>query len=316
LSGTRLTPGGVGPSGVAQPSGSGVEPLIAAAIQRLRAAASPSPRLDAELLVAHAFGRDRSWVLAHRDAALDARQAARLDDWLTRRAAGEPIAYIRGFKEWLSLRIATDPRALIPRPETELLAEAAIEEIGDRLVRDDAPISAWEVATGSGAVALALALRFRAALMLGRVRLAASDVSQEALELAAENLAANGVDGLVTLGCGDLLEPAVLPSPLLPDVVVANLPYVASDEVASGAGSLRFEPHAALDGGPDGMDVIRRLLEQLPARLAPGGIVLLEVGAGQADTIRELLPGLAMDAEMATLRDLAGVDRVVRIDRT
>jgi release factor glutamine methyltransferase len=311
LSGTRLNAGGI-----AHPAAREVGSAIAAGTERLRTAGSPTSRLDAELLVGHAFGRDRSWVLAHPDAFLDPPQAARLDDWLSRRAAGEPIAYIRGFKEWLSLRIATDPRALIPRPETELLAEAAIEEIADRLVRDDAPIAAWEVATGSGAVALALALRFRAALTLGRVRLAASDVSAEALELAAENLAANGVNGLVTLGCGDLLEPAVLPAPLLPDVVIANLPYVASDEVASAAGSLRFEPHAALDGGPDGMDVIRRLLDQLPARLGPGGVALLEVGAGQADTIRELLPELPMAAEMATLRDLAGIERVVRIDRT
>jgi release factor glutamine methyltransferase len=312
LSGARLTPGGVAP-----PSpGGDIGSSIAAATERLRTAGSPTSRLDAELLVGHAFGRDRSWVLAHPDASLDVAQAARLEDWVARRAAGEPIAYIRGFKEWLSLRIATDPRALIPRPETELLAEAAIEEIADRLVRDDAPIAAWEVATGSGAVTVALALRFRAALTLGRVRLAASDVSAEALELAAENLAAGGVNGLVTLGCGDLLEPAVLPAPLLPDVVIANLPYVASDEVAAAAGSLRFEPHSALDGGPDGMDVIRRLLAQLPAGLGSGGVALLEVGAGQADTIRELLPGLPMEAEMATLRDLAGIERVVRIDRT
>ena len=296
-------------------AGAGARSLVAAATERLQSAGSPSPRLDAELLVAYAFGRDRTWVHAHPDAFLDEPDARRLDEWLERRASGEPIAYIRGFKEWLSLRIATDSRALIPRPETELLAEAAIEEIAGRLVRDDAPISVWEVATGSGAVALALALRFRAALVLGRIRLAASDISAEALELASENLAANGVAGLVTLGCGDLLEPAVLPAPLLPDVVIANLPYVSSAEVEAGSGSLRFEPRAATDGGADGMELIRRLLEQLPTRLAAGGVALLEVGEGHADVIRELLPGVAMPAEMATLADLADVQRVVRIDR-
>lgn len=289
--------------------------LVRSATERLRAAVSPTPRLDAELLVAHAFDRDRTWLHAHPDESLDEPEARRLDEWLERRAAGEPIAYIRGYKEWLSLRIATDARALIPRPETELLAEAAIEEIAGRLVRDDAAISAWEVATGSGAVTVALALRFRTALALGRVRLAASDVSAEALELAAENLAGHGVDGLVTLGCGDLLEPAVLPAPLLPDVVIANLPYVRSDEVEAGAGSLRFEPRVASDGGPDGTDVIRRLLTELPSRLAEGGVALLEVGEGQADVIRELLPRLPMPAEMATLSDLAGIERVIRIDR-
>jgi release factor glutamine methyltransferase len=303
------------PRDLAPTAGAGARSLVATATERLRSAGSPSPRLDAELLVAHAFGRDRTWVHAHPDASLDEPEARRLDEWLERRSAGEPIAYIRGFKEWFSLRIKTDARALIPRPETELLAEAAIEEIAGRLVRDDAPISVWEVATGSGAVALAVALRFRAALVLGRVRLAASDISAEALELASENLAANGVAGLVTLGCGDLMEPAVLPSPLLPDVVIANLPYVTSAEVAAGSGSLRYEPPSATDGGVDGMDVIRRLLEQLPTRLAAGGVALLEVGDGQADVIRELLPNLPMPAEMATLADLADVQRVVRIDR-
>jgi release factor glutamine methyltransferase len=305
----------VRPRDLAPTAGASARSLVLTATERLRSAGSPSPRLDAELLVAHAFGRDRTWVHAHPEASLDEPKARRLDEWLSRRSTGEPIAYIRGFKEWFSLRIATDSRALIPRPETELLAEAAIEEIAGRLVRDDAPMSVWEVATGSGALALAVALRFRAALVLGRIRLAASDISAEALELASENLAANGVAGLVTLGCGDLLEPAVLPAPLLPDVVIANLPYVTSAEVDEGAGSLRFEPRAATDGGADGMDVIRRLLEQLPTRLAPGGVALLEVGDGQAEVIRQLLPDLPMPAEMATLADLADIQRVVRIDR-
>ncbi len=126
------------------------------AAKALGAAGSPSPRLDAELLVSHAFGRDRTWLHAHPEARLEGADEARLRGWVERRAAGEPIAYIRGFKEWLSLRIATDRRALIPRPETELLAEAAIDEIAARLVRDDEPIAVWEVGTGSGAVAVAL----------------------------------------------------------------------------------------------------------------------------------------------------------------
>ena len=110
--------------------------LVTEAAARLRAAGIPSPRLDAELLVGHAFGRDRAWLYAHPDAELGPSDASLLEGWIERRAVGEPIAYIRGFKEWLSLRIATDARALIPRPETELLAEAAIGEIAERLVRD------------------------------------------------------------------------------------------------------------------------------------------------------------------------------------
>jgi release factor glutamine methyltransferase len=171
------------------------------------------------------------------------------------------------------------------------------------------------VATGSGAVTLALALRFRTALALGRVRLAASDLSAEALELASENLEAHGVAPLVSLGCGDLLDPPVLPAPLLPDVVIANLPYLTTAEAASGEGSLRHEPRSALDGGPDGLDVVRRLLAQLPDRLAAGGTALLEIGAGQADAVRRLVADLPVAAAMGTLPDLAGIERVVRIDR-
>jgi release factor glutamine methyltransferase len=160
--------------------------LLAATTGALEAAGSPTPRLDAELLVAHAFGRDRTWVHAHPSAELDADGVARLEAWIARRGEGEPIAYIRGFKEWFGLRVITDRRALIPRPETELLVERAIGEIAGRLVDDERDVTAWDVGTGSGAVALALALRFRAALALGRVRLIASDCSADALELAAE----------------------------------------------------------------------------------------------------------------------------------
>ena len=167
--------------------------LLVGATTVLRAAGSPSPRLDAELLVSHAFGRDRSWLHAHPEAELGESERELLRDWIARRAEGEPVAYVRGFKEWFSLRILTDRRALIPRPETELLAETAIAEIASRLVDGDAPIAAWEVATGSGAIAVAIALRFRTSLALGRLRLGATDISSEALELAEENLAANAV---------------------------------------------------------------------------------------------------------------------------
>jgi release factor glutamine methyltransferase len=289
--------------------------LMLAATERLRAAGSPSPRLDAELLVAHAFGRDRTWLHSHPAAQLEATELAALAGWLERRAAGEPVAYIRGYKEWLSLRNATDARALIPRPETELLAEAAMGEIAARLVRDDAPIAAWEIGTGSGAVAVALGLRFRQALALGRLRLGASDISAEALELAAENLAAHGLSGLVSLGCGDLLDPPVLPAPQQPDVLLANLPYLTSTEVAGGFGSLRFEPSIALDGGADGLEQLHRLLSLLPARLADGGVALLEIGQGQADGVRTLVSDLPMVADVSALPDLAGIERVIRIAR-
>jgi release factor glutamine methyltransferase len=286
--------------------------LVTAAASRLRAAGIPSPRLDAELLVGHAFGRDRAWLYAHPDAELGPEETSVLDGWIERRAAGEPIAYIRGFKEWLSLRIATDARALIPRPETELLVEAAIGEIAARLVRDGTTVQAWEVATGSGAIALAIVLRFRTAIALGRLRLAASDLSAEALELASENLAAHGVGGLVTLACGDLLEPAALPGGRA-DLLIANLPYLTSAEVVTGNGSLAWEPRRALDGGPEGLDLLRRLISMLPTGLSSDGVALLEIGEGQAAPVRELLAELPVTSSVTTLLDLPGIERVVRV---
>ena len=276
--------------------------------KRLRTSGSPSARLDAEVLLAHVTGRNRSWVLAHPDAALV--EAAAFAAALDRRASGEPIAYIRGFKEWRSLRIRTDARALIPRPETELLAEEAMTAIAARLTRDRTPIVAWDVATGSGAVIVALAIRFRSALTEHRLSLVASDVSPEALELASENLAAHGVDTNVTLSCADLLEPAggALPHP---HIIVANLPYVPSETVATGHGSMAFEPRLAVDGGPDGLALLRRFLEELPDCAAPGASVLLEIGAGQADAVVAMAPA---GASVSVVADLAGIDRVARAE--
>lgn len=287
---------------------------LAGAMERLRVAGSPTPRLDAEILVAEALERDRAWLLAHLDEPMPGRTGADLSAWVERRAAGEPIAYIRGFKEWYGLRIATDRRSLIPRPETELLADAAIGDIAERMGRDDRPILAREVGTGGGAVAIVLARRFRSALTLGRLRLVASDVSPDAVELAAENLAAHGLDRLVTLAVADLLDPVGTVAGV-PDVVVANLPYLHSAEVKAGLGSLGWEPGAALDGGADGLVVIGELLARLPDRLAAHGSVILEIGEDQAGSIRTAAAALPGAWSVSTLRDLAGHERIVRLER-
>jgi release factor glutamine methyltransferase len=277
-----------------------IRSALASATDRLRAT-SPTPRLDADVLLAHLIGRDRSWLLAHPEAEVD---GAAFESVVERRAAGEPVAYIRGFKEWRSLRIRTDPRALIPRPETELLADAAIAEIEARL--GDGPVVAWEVATGSGAVAVAIALRFRGA---ADVTLIASDISTDALALAAENLADHGVTDRLTLLEADLLASAGVTQPR-PDVVIANLPYVSSAEVDERSSSLGYEPRVALDGGPDGLVLLRRLFEELPTRAAPAAAVLLELGVDQVDAIRSLAPA---GASVSVVPDLANLERVVRI---
>ena len=287
--------------------------VLAAATNRLRLAGSPSPRLDAEVLVAHVLGRDRAWVLARPEYAVTDAAAAQLHDWVARRSRGEPVAYIRGFKEWLSLRIRVDERALIPRPDTELLAETAMAEIARRLAEDLRPLVTWDVGTGSGAIPVALGLRFRTAITLGRIRLLATDASSAAVSLARENVDAHGLADLVELRVADLLAPAGRELPR-PDVLVANLPYVASDEVDRLPVAASFEPRSALDGGADGLDVIRGLLAQLPAGLAPGGVALLEVGAGQADDVARIAAVHSL-REVSRARDLAGVERVVAVGR-
>ena len=278
--------------------------------RRLRDAASPTARLDAEVLLAHVAARDRAWVLAHPEAEVRRDVAAAFEAALERRAAGEPVAYIRGFKEWHSLRIRTDPRALIPRPETELLAEAAMAHIASRLAQHGAPLVAWEVATGSGAVSVAIAVRFRSALESGRLILIASDVSPDALQLAVANLEAHGVGDIVTTAFADLLAPAggQLPRPA---VIAANLPYVATSEVDARQGSLGHEPRIALDGGPDGLELLRRFFTELPEHAAPGATVLLEIGVGQVGAIAALAPP---GSSVSVVPDLAGLDRVLRID--
>jgi len=278
---------------------------VLGAARRLRASGSETARLDAELLAAYLLDRDRAWVIAHPEDVMA--EADALDALVVRRAAGEPIAYLRGFKEWHSLRIATDPRALIPRPETELLADTAGDEIERRLV--DGPVVAWEVATGSGAVAIVLGLRFGSALADGRLTLLATDVSPDAIELAAENLEAHGVRG-VTLGHADLLDGAGGGGRPRPDVLVANLPYVSSAEVDARYGSLGFEPRIATDGGPDGLSLVRRLMDGAPERVADGATILLEIGVGQVEAIRGIAPA---GASVDVVPDLAGLDRIVRI---
>jgi release factor glutamine methyltransferase len=271
----------------------------------LREAGSPTPRLDAELLLGHVLGRERAWILAHPESPVE--DEAAFVGLVERRAAGEPVAYLRGFKEWHGLRLRTDRRALIPRPETELIADAASAEIEVRL--RSGPVLAWDVGTGSGALAIALALHLREATGRERLSLMASDVSPDALALAAANAADHGVADVIEFLAADLLD-AIDGRPR-PDVIVANLPYVPTADVDAGHGSLGFEPRIALDGGRDGLEVVGRFLEGLPTSAAPGATAFLEIGADQAAAVRRLAPpGASVDV----IPDLAGRDRVLRID--
>ena len=200
-------------------------------------------------------------------------------------------------------------RCARPDPSPRDRAPGRCRHGGDRGAPGSRPLPrSWRGKSppGSGAVALAIALRFRDRGGARRLRLVASDVSPDALALAAENLGAHGADALVELIDADLLAPAGDVAPR-PDVIVANLPYVASDEVDERRGSLGFEPRIALDGGPDGLDLLRRLMGELPATAAPSATVLLELGVGQVEAVRALVPE---GASVSVVPDLAGLDRV------
>ncbi len=208
-----------------------------------------------------------------------------------------------------------DARALIPRPETERLVELAEAEVMRRLgAADRAPagpsLRIADVGTGSGAIAVALAVALRRRHALDAVELLATDVSAEALELARENAVAHAVADRIGFEVADLVPTAASPF----DIVLANLPYVRSDAMRGLPRATTFEPAVALDGGPDGLAVIARLVDRLPGLLVAGGVALLEIGADQRDAITSLVAARLPGWRCAVELDLAGLPRVARIE--
>ena len=289
--------------------------LLLEGVERLRTAGSETARLDAELLLGDAIGVGRTVILAHPEAPVGVDAAARYRAGIDRRAAGEPVAYIRGIKEFFGLAFAVDARALIPRPETERLVELAEVDVRRRLGTrraDDPPIRIVDVGTGSGAIAVALAVSLRRLGAQNVAAIMAVDESTEALDLARENAVSHAVGDMVGFAHSDLLGGVAGPF----DLVLANLPYVRTDALPGLPIAASFEPVKALDGGSDGLAVIERLLVQLPAVVGPDGRAFLEIGADQGALIVErcerLLPGWACVVEV----DLAGLPRVAAISRS
>jgi release factor glutamine methyltransferase len=291
--------------------------LLHEGVERLRASGSETPRLDAELLLARAIGTDRSGVIAYPEARVGDGQQATFEAEIERRAAGEPVAYIRGFKEFYGLAFSADARALIPRPETELIVELAEREVMDRLTKAPRPVGGQplrvaDVGTGCGTIAVALSAALRKRRVGGDVEILATDISADALQLARENAVGHGVADRLRFVEADLLPP-VVSFPF--DLLLANLPYIPSADVDTLPIAASFEPRLALDGGPDGLDEIRRLMERLPEVLAPGATTLIEIGAEQGDAVEAIVAGKLPGWSTSVARDLAGRPRVVRIER-
>jgi release factor glutamine methyltransferase len=273
---------------------------IAGAVEACRrrlAEVSEAPWLEARLLASHVTGLDSSAIVAYGDSELERSRAQKLADLTARRMSGEPLAYLVGFKEFCGLRIAVNKHVLVPRSETEELVEAVVLDWRGR-----AP-DILDLGTGSGAIACALANA------LPRAQLWAVDLSPEALTVAKTNVEAHLNLDRITVLQGDLF--ATLPKDLTFDVIVANLPYVAKDDPALAADVREHEPALALDGGSDGLDVYRRMLEAAPTYLRTAGALYCECGPGNAYEIAALAQKAFARAHVDVRDDLAGRARIV-----
>jgi release factor glutamine methyltransferase len=268
-----------------------IRAILEDATQRLEAL-SDSARLDAELLLARAIDMPRSYLFAHPDEPLDELAVNRFREALDRRLAGEPMAYITGSREFWSLELLVTPATLVPRPETELLVDLALREIPRRAEWD-----ILDLGTGSGAIAIAIAKERPLS------RITATDISTEALDVARQNARHLEVPNIEFLA-GDWVGPV---RGRRFNVIVSNPPYVRSNDAALDA--LHCEPRGALSAGEDGLDAIRVLARDCVALLEPGGVLLIEHGAEQRDSVAAVLREHGW-ADTACHTDYAGLPRV------
>lgn len=260
---------------------------------------SVTARQDASVLLAHILKRSRGWIVAHPEVLLSAEERASLDQAFRQASKGVPLPYILGHWEFFGLDFIVNPEVLIPRPETELLVTMAIGWLtahpGRQLVAD--------IGTGSGCIAISLAVN------LPDLAVLATELSAGALNIAEKNIRRHAVENRVTLIKGDLVDE--LPEPV--DVLCANLPYIPSQELEILLVS-RYEPHLALDGGADGLLVIRRLLSRCPRWIKPEGLILLEIEASLGSQVEEIAKTHFPKAAIQCKQDLAGYDRLVLIE--
>lgn len=268
----------------------------------LTTAGDDSPQLDAEVLLAHVLGVDRAHLYARPEQSLSHSEQEEYRSAVARRQAHEPVPYITGLREFYGLDLIVNRDVLIPRPETELLVEQVL--VAAQRWAGAERLYIADVGTGSGAVSVSVAKSLRDATVY------AIDSSSDALRVAGLNAVRHKVESRIQLLLGDLLAP--LPTPV--HVIAANLPYIPSDQVHTLMPDVAcYEPHSALDGGSDGLDKIRALLDQAGEHLIPGGVILLEIGADQGEAVKAHARLRHPLADIQVLPDLAGLDRVVRV---
>ncbi len=269
-------------------------------------AGQDSERLDTQVLLEHVLGIERAILYTHPEREVTVPQEQQFLALVERRMQGEPIAYILGHEEFYGLDFLVDKRVLIPRPETEMLVENALRLVRERLDTRQTPLVA-DIGTGSGAIPITLAVE-EARLPY----LYAIDISTDALAVAQQNCQRHHVEQRVHLLHGDLLTS--LPEPV--DMLIANLPYVGTDEVdVMTRDVLNYEPHQALFSGPDGLDLLQRFFEQVRSleKLKPHGVMLLEIGYRQRELLAKLLTDMLPDATVTFQKDYAGWDRMLQV---
>ena len=268
------------------------------AIQEFRRARIKPPELSADLLLAFVLGWDRVRVLSHSEQDLPEEAWSRFVDLVRRRLNREPLQYLTGEQEFYGLPFHVSPGALIPRPETEILVEKAIDLIRNRSTRG---IRFLDVGTGSGCIAISIAHQIPSAAGC------AVDISAAAIEIARRNAIRHGVAGRIRLIRSNRLD--CFPQKPLFDFIFSNPPYVPLKDYDSLPSEVRgYEPHAALFGGQSGLDFYRDLIPEVPSRLVPGGYLLLELGAGQAEDVKQLVEKEGIPVEVV-LGDLQGIPR-------
>lgn len=265
---------------------------------RRLAACADEPQLEAQVLAGHVLRRSRTWILAHQDEEISAVELEQLALMVNRRLSGEPLPYLLGHWEFYGVDFVVSPAVLIPRPETEFLVENALAWL-----QEHAGSHMADVGTGSGCIAVSVAQN------CADVEIYATDSSPRALRIASINIKNYRLDERIHLWQGDLLSAVNFRF----DLVCANLPYIPSSTVKT-LDVANHEPISALDGGEDGLDLIRRLLTDSPRWMAPGGLMLLEIESGQRQTACEAVRKILPDASSEVLYDLAGLPRLLRVE--
>jgi release factor glutamine methyltransferase len=273
-----------------------IHDLLKKASRRLAESGVDTPRLNAEVLLAHATESSRSTLIAHPEVVPTEEQTALFREWIELRAKRMPLAYIYGSRGFYGLEFEVTPAVLIPRPETETLVETTIRLLGDK------PCKIADLGVGSGAIAVSLAV------WLPEAHLYCTDTSHEALEIARRNAEKNGVGDRIHLREGNLLEPL---DDLSFDAIVSNPPYILSREIDLLQPEIAlYEPRAALNGGPDGLDYFRRIVPESPGYLKLDGFLLVEVGMRQSGEVCALFQENGY-LDVQVMNDYAGIERVI-----